>query len=93
MLQFALPGDIVTLPCGLPSVGSCSSLNWIVSDNIWVAEAVTAGKVTFSKENKYRLLKDCSLEIAEMERDDARDFTCQSGALNSSVSLRFLESK
>ncbi|XP_043973487.1 uncharacterized protein LOC122831405 isoform X2 [Gambusia affinis] len=92
VLQFATAGDRVTLKCGLPSIGSCSSVNWTVSDFIWdTDEVVTAGKVTHLKENKYRLLTDCSLEIPQMERDDARLYTCESGALNSSVSLRFLD--
>ncbi|MED6292411.1 hypothetical protein CHARACLAT_033671, partial [Characodon lateralis] len=30
-------------------------------------------------------------EIPKMERDDAKLYTCKSGALNSSVSLRFLD--
>ncbi|KAM4735582.1 uncharacterized protein FYW61_006033 isoform 2-T2 [Anableps anableps] len=91
VLQFAIPGDRVTLSCGFPSIGSCSSLNWTVRDMIWDTEVVTAGKVTYFKANKHRLLKDCSLEIPQMEREDAKVYTCQSGALNSSVSLRFLE--
>ncbi|XP_014824054.1 PREDICTED: uncharacterized protein LOC106904284 isoform X2 [Poecilia mexicana] len=92
VLQIAIPGDRVTLKCGLPSTGSCSSVNWTVTGSIWETdEVVTAGKVTHLKENKYRLLKDCSLEIPQMERDDARLYTCQSGALNSSVDLRFVD--
>ncbi|XP_047216214.1 uncharacterized protein LOC124865282 isoform X3 [Girardinichthys multiradiatus] len=89
--MFAQPGDRVTLPCGLPSVGSCSSINWTEKFYVWDSEVVTAGKVTYFKENKYNLLKDCSLEIPKMERHDAKLYTCESGALNSSVSLRFLD--
>ncbi|MEQ2296683.1 hypothetical protein AMECASPLE_027102 [Ameca splendens] len=89
--MFAQPGDRVTLPCGLPSVGSCSSINWTQRFYVWDSQVVTAGKVTYFKENKYNLLKDCSLEIPKMERDDAKLYTCESGALNSSVSLRFLD--
>ncbi|XP_054903846.1 uncharacterized protein LOC129371317 [Poeciliopsis prolifica] len=92
VLQFATPGDRVTLKCGLPSIGSCSSVNWTVKNWLWNKdEVVTAGKVTHLKENKYHLLKDCSLEIPQMQRDDAKLYTCESGALNSSVSLQFLD--
>ncbi|XP_032414125.1 uncharacterized protein LOC116717113 [Xiphophorus hellerii] len=92
VLQFAMAGDRATLKCSLPSIGSCSSVNWTVTGLIWDKyEVVAAGKVTHLNENKYRLLKDCSLEISQMERDDAKLYTCESGALNSSVSLRFLD--
>ncbi|XP_035988388.1 uncharacterized protein LOC110368551 [Fundulus heteroclitus] len=91
VMVFAKPGDRVTLPCGLPSGGSCSSINWTQTFIVWHTDVVTAGKVTPSEENKFHLLEDCSLDILQMERDDARLYTCKSGALNSSVSLRFVE--
>ncbi|XP_071326369.1 uncharacterized protein cyp21a2 isoform X3 [Trachinotus anak] len=56
-----------------------------------VTEVVKAGRVTGPDPTRLGLLKDCSLEINNPVLNDARLYTCGSGALNSSVSLLILE--
>ncbi|XP_022624218.1 uncharacterized protein LOC111238809 isoform X2 [Seriola dumerili] len=92
LVMFALPRDSITLPCGIPSVRSCSSINWNMTGEFGsVTEVVKAGQVTAPDVPRHGLLKDCSLEINRPVRNDARLYTCGSGALNSSVSLQILE--
>ena len=92
--MIALQGDGVTLPCGIPSITSCSSVNWnMVGDFGSVTEVVKAGRVVAPNTLRLGLLKDCSLEIHHLVLDDAQLYSCDSGALNSSVSLRILEGK
>ncbi|XP_031708340.1 uncharacterized protein LOC116386357 isoform X2 [Anarrhichthys ocellatus] len=92
--MFALLGEDITLPCGIPSIESCSSVNWNMAEEFQsIAEVVKAGKVTAPSPNALRLglLKDCSLKINHLELNDARLYSCDSGTLNSSVSLQILE--
>ncbi|XP_054477961.1 uncharacterized protein LOC129109844 isoform X2 [Anoplopoma fimbria] len=92
--MFALLGDDVTLPCGIPSIKSCSSVNWNMAEEFqWITEVVKAGKVTAPGLTGLRLglLKDCSLKINHLELNDARLYSCDSGKLNSTVSLHILE--
>ncbi|KAK9513647.1 hypothetical protein VZT92_027163 [Zoarces viviparus] len=92
--MFALLGEDITLPCGIPSIESCSSVNWNIAEEFQsIAEVVKAGKVTAPSPNALRLglLKDCSLKINHLELNDARLYSCDSGTLNSSVSLQILE--
>lgn len=58
---------------------------------VWLSEVVTDGRLVSSEGGRYRLLQNCSLEIVHVEQDDARRYTCNSGTLNSSVSLRILD--
>ncbi|XP_037836090.1 uncharacterized protein LOC108241974 isoform X2 [Kryptolebias marmoratus] len=93
LMMVALPGQRITLPCRSPSVKSCSSVNWTMEDQFtnWVSEVVTAGRVMSSTGGRYSLLPNCSLEITRVAQGDARRYACNSGTLNSSVSLRILE--
>lgn len=92
LMMFALPGDDVTLPCGIPSVKSCSSISWSMTEVFdTVSEVVKAGRVTPPNVPRLSLLKDCSLNIRRLMLNDARVYSCDSGALNSSVSLHILE--
>ncbi|XP_015804498.3 uncharacterized protein [Nothobranchius furzeri] len=90
-LVVSTEGQSICLPCGVPSE-SCSSINWTMEEMIpgWFSDVVMDGRVT-SADARYHLLKDCSLEIAQVKPDDAHMYTCQSGSLNSSVSLQILE--
>ncbi|KAL6109080.1 uncharacterized protein ACO6RY_12290 [Pungitius sinensis] len=91
---FALLGDDVTLPCRVPSIQSCSSVNWnMVEEFQSITEVVKAGAVTApgGKALRLGLLKDCSLAITHLELHDARLYSCDTGTLNSSVSLQILE--
>lgn len=91
MVMFAILGDSITLPCAIPSIRFCSSINWNRTEEFQsVAEVVKAGRV---KSPRHVLLKDCSLRINHLVLDDARLYICDSGTLNSSVSLQILESK
>ncbi|XP_008294731.1 uncharacterized protein LOC103368217 [Stegastes partitus] len=82
----ALQGDSIALPCGTASFKSCSSINWTIGGEFGsVTELVKAGRVI---SHRYGLLKDCSLEITHLELNDARLYSCDSGALNSSVLLQ-----
>lgn len=56
-------------------------------------EVVKAGKVLIPKDGKYRVLQDCSLEIAHVLLEDAQLYMCSDGVVNTSISLRFLESR
>lgn len=94
--MFALLGDDVTLPCSVPSIQSCSSVNWnMVEEFQSITGVVKAGEVTApgGKALRLGLLKDCSLEITHLELTDARLYSCDTGTLNSSVSLQILEGK
>ncbi|XP_022074786.2 uncharacterized protein LOC110969060 [Acanthochromis polyacanthus] len=89
LLMVALQGDSVALPCGIPSIASCSSINWNSGGSFAsVTEVVKAGSVI---SQRYGLLRDCSLEIAHLKLNDARLYSCDNGTHNSSVSLQFLE--
>ncbi|XP_054869710.1 uncharacterized protein LOC129349682 isoform X2 [Amphiprion ocellaris] len=89
LLMVALQGDSVALPCGIPSITSCSSINWNSGGNFAsVTEVVKSGRVI---NHRYGLLRDCSLEITHLELNDARLYSCDDGTLNSSVSLQVLE--
>ena len=92
VMVFALEGDGITLPCGIPSVKSCSSINWTMAGDLR-SVVVMGGSVTAQNVPRLGLLKDCSLQINHPQLNDARVYTCESGALNSSVSLRVLEGK
>ncbi|XP_070692071.1 uncharacterized protein [Pempheris klunzingeri] len=88
LVVFAL-GDRVTLPCGIASIKSCSSVNWNMAGVFGsVTEVVKAGRVTAP--NGLGLLKDCSLQINHPVVNDARLYSCHSGAHNSNVSLQIL---
>ncbi|XP_047454902.1 uncharacterized protein LOC125016448 [Mugil cephalus] len=90
--MFALQGDSVTLPCGIPSIKSCSSINWLMEERFgFVSEVVKAGRVIAPSGHRHRLLKDCSLEITHLDLNDTWFYSCQSGSLNSNVSLQLLE--
>ncbi|XP_074510067.1 uncharacterized protein LOC141779222 [Sebastes fasciatus] len=86
LVMFAILGDDITLPCGVPSIKSCSSVNWNMAGKF--QSVVRAGRVTAPR---LGLLKDCSLQINHLVLDDARLYSCDSGVLNSSVSLQILE--
>ncbi|XP_073340702.1 uncharacterized protein [Pagrus major] len=90
--MFSTLGDRVTLPCCIPSIESCSSINWNVYGHVKSdPQVVKAGKVTAPNDLRLRLLKDCSLEINQLVLNDARQYSCDNGALNSSVSLQILK--
>ncbi|XP_039973232.1 uncharacterized protein LOC120783905 isoform X2 [Xiphias gladius] len=92
LVLFALPRDSVTLPCGIPPVRSCSSISWNMTGEFGsVTEVVKAGRVTAPNLHRLGLLKDCSLEIHRPVLNDARFYSCYSGALSSGVSLQSLE--
>ncbi|XP_029308252.1 uncharacterized protein LOC115021757 isoform X2 [Cottoperca gobio] len=55
-----------------------------------VTEVVKAGMVTAPNALRLGLLKDCSLKINRLVLDDARIYSCNSGLLNSNVSLQIL---
>ncbi|XP_041845039.1 uncharacterized protein LOC121642390 [Melanotaenia boesemani] len=88
LLMAAREGDQIILPCQLPSITPCSSINWKMLP--FFTELVKAGKVTHPENNKYRLLKSCSLEITHFKWDDAKEYSCDDGKLSSTVSLRIL---
>ncbi|CAJ1061685.1 uncharacterized protein LOC117822273 isoform X7 [Xyrichtys novacula] len=88
-LMFASFGDRVILPCGVPAITSCSSVNWIRSQN--VTEVVKSGQVTGPFVPRFDLLHDCSLQIHHLKHNDAQLYFCESGALSSSVDLRILQ--
>nr|XP_046256676.1 uncharacterized protein LOC124065373 [Scatophagus argus] len=91
LMMFALPGDDVTLPCGIPSVKSCSSVSWSMAEQFGSVTVVArAGKVT-AKDVRLGLLKDCSLQMHHLTLNDARLYSCDSGELTSSVQLQILQ--
>lgn len=91
--MFAL-GDGITLPCGIPSIKSCSSINWNMAGQYGIiTEVVKAGRVTAPNVLRFGLQKDCSLEINHPVHNDARLYSCHSGALSSNISLQILASK
>ncbi len=93
-MVFALRGDGVTLPCRIPSIKPCSSINWSMAGEFGsVTEVVKAGMVTAENNPRLGLLKDCSLKISHLELEDARRYSCYNGALYSNVSLGILEGK
>ncbi|GLD63552.1 casein kinase II subunit beta-like protein [Lates japonicus] len=88
LVVFALPRDSITLPCGIPSIRSCSSINWTMAGHFGtVTEVVKAGKVTAPSFDRLSLLSDCSLKIYHPALDDARLYSCDSGSLKSGVLL------
>ncbi|KAK1895299.1 Protein sidekick like [Dissostichus eleginoides] len=90
VVMFALLGDSITLPCGIPSIKHCSSVNWNMAGEFHtVTEVVKAGRVTAPERGA--LLKDCSLKINHLVLDDARLYSCDNGVLNSNVSLEILK--
>lgn len=90
----AVEGDNVTLPCGIPSIKTCSSISWDMSAEFNLTdEIIKKEKPTAPNSHRYRLLKDCSLQITQLVLNDARLYTCKRGTLKSSVSLRILCSK
>ncbi|XP_029361037.1 uncharacterized protein LOC115045473 [Echeneis naucrates] len=92
LVVFALPRDSIILPCGIPSSGSCSSINWKKTGEFGsVTNVVMAGRVTDPDVSRFMLLEDCSLRINQPVHNDARLYTCDSGAVQSSVSLQILE--
>lgn len=92
--MISLQGGSVTLPCGIPSVKSCSTVSWLMGESFGTLdEVVKAGRVTAPSGHRHTVLKDCSLEITHLVLDDARFYLCQSESLNSSVSLQLLQSK
>ncbi|KAL3980879.1 ubiquitin carboxyl-terminal hydrolase 5/13 [Sarotherodon galilaeus] len=91
LLMVAVEGDNVTLPCGIPSIKTCSSISWDMSAEFNLTDEIINGeKPTAPNSHRYRLLKDCSLQITQLVLNDARLYTCKSGTLKSSVSLRIL---
>ncbi|XP_026040586.1 uncharacterized protein LOC113032125 isoform X1 [Astatotilapia calliptera] len=91
LLMVAVEGDNVTLPCGIPSIKTCSSISWDMSAEFNLTdEIIKKEKPTAPSSHRYRLLKDCSLQITQLVLNDARLYTCKSGTLKSSVSLRIL---
>ncbi|KAM6994707.1 uncharacterized protein LKV04_007052 [Tautogolabrus adspersus] len=82
-------GNSITLPCGIPSTTSCSSVIWSRFDPVTVL--VKAEQVTDPYVRRLRLQKDCSLQINHLELKDAQLHSCKSGALSSNVSLRVLQ--
>ncbi|XP_044213883.1 uncharacterized protein LOC122986657 [Thunnus albacares] len=92
LVMFALLADNVILPCGIPSIKSCSSTNWnMIGEFRSVTEVVKEGKVTRPNAHRLILLRDCSLQINHLVNNDARLYTCESGSFNSSVSLKILK--
>uniref|UniRef100_A0A3P8NCH8 Ig-like domain-containing protein n=1 Tax=Astatotilapia calliptera TaxID=8154 RepID=A0A3P8NCH8_ASTCA len=77
-------GDNVTLPCGIPSIKTCSSISWDMSAEFNLTdEIIKKEKPTAPSSHRYRLLKDCSLQITQLVLNDARLYTCKSGTLKS----------
>lgn len=94
LLIFAAGQKSINIPCALPSKNSCSSINWSMGDRpLFGTEVVKAGKVQITKNGKYRIQKDCSLEIAHVLSGDAQLYTCSDGVGNATTSLRFPESR
>ncbi|XP_011483448.1 uncharacterized protein LOC105355917 [Oryzias latipes] len=94
LLIFAAGQKSINIPCALPSKNSCSSINWSMGDRpLFGTEVVKAGKVQITKNGKYRIQKDCSLEIAHVLPGDAQLYTCSDGVGNATTSLRFPEIK
>ncbi|XP_063735102.1 uncharacterized protein LOC134861651 isoform X2 [Eleginops maclovinus] len=92
VVMFALLEDSITLPCGIPSIKHCSSVNWNMAGEFHaVTEVVKAGRVTAPNTLRVALLKDCSLKIDHLVLDDAQLYFCDNGVLNSSVSLQILK--
>uniref|UniRef100_UPI003AAE07D3 uncharacterized protein n=1 Tax=Centroberyx gerrardi TaxID=166262 RepID=UPI003AAE07D3 len=87
LVMFASLGDSISLPCGIPSIKSCSSVNWNMAGDS-VTQVVKAGMGTAPR---YRTVaKNCFLHIDHLGLDDARRYTCDDGTFNSSVSLEIL---
>lgn len=94
LMVFATLGDDVILPCSIPDIKSCSSMNWTMAGAFGSAsEVVRAGRVMPSNTLRLILQWDCSLKISQLTLDNARIYTCSHGALNASVSLHILEGK
>ncbi|RVE62539.1 hypothetical protein OJAV_G00158140 [Oryzias javanicus] len=94
LLTFAAGEESLKIPCDLPSIKTCSSINWSMGERFPLdTEVVKTGKVQIPKDGKYRVLKDCSLEIAPVLLEDAQLYMCSDGVTNKSVSLWCLEIK
>ncbi|TKS81933.1 hypothetical protein D9C73_016040 [Collichthys lucidus] len=85
LMMFAALGDSVTLPCGVPNIESCSSVNWRKLDIY--SEVVKDGRLTAPNVHRLSLLKDCSLQINHLESNDAQTYSCVSGSVYSNVVL------
>lgn len=84
----------MTLPCGVPTVNTCSSVSWNVMGEFGsVSAVVNAGMVMDPYMLRFSLLKDCSLKIKDLILVDARTYFCHSNGINSSVSLHIVESE
>ncbi|XP_074539359.1 uncharacterized protein LOC141800594 [Halichoeres trimaculatus] len=86
--MFASLGESVTLPCGVPSITSCSSVSWNRPETL--TKVVKEGLVTEEFAPRFSLLQDCSLKINHLELRDAHPYSCESGGLTSGVSLSIL---
>ncbi|CAB1416774.1 unnamed protein product [Pleuronectes platessa] len=92
LVIFSFTMDSISLPCGISSIKSCSSVNLsMVGEFGWVTEVVRAGRVSAPSVPRLGLLQDCSLEINRPGLNDARLYSCDSGALRSSVSRLILQ--
>ncbi|XP_056901398.1 uncharacterized protein LOC130532665 isoform X3 [Takifugu flavidus] len=90
--QVVLRGDDVTLPCGVPTVNTCSSVSWnVIGEFGSVSAVVNAGTVMDPYMPRFRLLKDCSLKINDLILTDARTYLCHSNGIHSNVSLYIIE--
>ncbi|CAG12033.1 unnamed protein product [Tetraodon nigroviridis] len=90
--RFALEGDEVTLPCGVPPAKACSSVSWSRLEEFGSVSAVASGgSVRPPYRLTFGLLKDCSLKINSLKLNDARTYWCHSNGINSSVSLHIVE--
>lgn len=84
----------MTLPCGVPTVNTCSSVSWNVMGEFGsVSAVVNTGTVMDPYMPRFRLLKDCSLKINDLIMNDARTYFCHSKGINSSVSLHIIKSE
>ncbi|KAK0155704.1 hypothetical protein N1851_001802 [Merluccius polli] len=95
---FALLGDNVALPCAIPSVQSCSHVNWNMSsdiqglsDQVVQAGVVQAGVVSADQPLTFRLAADCSLHIHHLSRSYARTYECGDGQFSAGISLEILQ--
>lgn len=86
---FATLGDNVTLPCAVSS--RCSSVNWTKTyyrGNLPSA-LVSSGRVMTPDPN-ITLLRDCSLQLRNIDIDDATTYVCDNGIHKTTVNLRIL---
>lgn len=84
----------MTLPCGLLTINTCSSVSWNVMGEFGsVSAVVKAGMVMDPYRPRFQLLHDCSLKINDLILNDARTYFCHSNRIHSSISLHIIESK